>query len=229
VKGRSVRGARRRHRSSPFLLRWSGTGAVLAGILFAVWGYVHKGSASQPPDPIASALGLVVPLLFLLGLVGYYVRCRGQAAWWLGWIGFVFGFAGSGLGVAYRLLDIAGIASTADRYGYAVGKGWPPQLFDWFPWLLIGLTLIGMASVRTGSLEGWAPLPLAMGLFGWTYYISEPGGIAQLRAIHVLFGLLFSLSWIGLGRLLWSSEIAERISASPREPVSTNKGPSRNA
>jgi hypothetical protein len=68
-----------------------------------------------------------------------------------------------------------------------------------------------------------------MGLFGWTYYISEPGGIAQLRAIHVLFGLLFSLSWIGLGRLLWSSEIAERIGASPREPVSTNKGPSRNA
>jgi hypothetical protein len=204
VKGRSVTGARRRHHSFPFLLRWSGAGAVLAGILFAAWGYLHKGSASQPPDPIASALGLVVPLLFLLGLAGYYVWSRGQAGWWLGWIGFVFGFAGSGLGVAYRLLDIAGIASTADRYGYAVGKGWLPQLFDWFPWLLVGLTLVGIAFLTTGLLRGWAPLPLAMGLFGWAYYLSDLEGLVQMQAVHVLFGVLFSLGWVLLGYLLWS-------------------------
>lgn len=216
VKGGSGTGARRSHHSTPFLLRWSGTAAVLAGILFAAWGFLHKGSESQPPDPIASALGLVVPLLFLLGLAGYYVWSRGRAAWWLAWIGFVFGFVGSGLGVAYRLLDIAGIASTADRYGYVVGKGWLPQLFDWFPWLLVGLTLVGIAFVGKGLVRWWAPLPLAMGLFGWTYYFSESGDIAQMRTIHVLFGLLFSLSWIGLGYLLWSRGTADRTGVSRR-------------
>jgi|SRR5215216_456393 len=204
LKGRSITRARRRRNSSPPLLKWSGPGAVLAGVLFAAWGYFHKGSAPQPPDAIASALGLVVPLLFSLGLAGCYVWSRGRTGWWLGWLGFVFGFIGSGLGVAYRLLDIAGIATTADRYGYAVGKGWPPQLFDWFPWLLVGLTLIGIASVKTRSLRGWAPLPLVMGLFGWAYYLSDPGGIVQMQVVHVLFGVLFSLGWVLLGYLLWS-------------------------
>lgn len=204
VKGGSVTGARRRGPSSPSLLRWSGKGAALAGILFAAWGYFHKGRAPQPPDAVASALGLVVPLLFLLGLAGFYVWSRGREGGWLGWIGFVFGFVGSGMGVVYRLLDTAGIASTADRYGYAVGKGWPPQLFDWFPWLLIGLTSVGIASVAARSLRGWAPLPLAMGLFGWAYYLSDSGGIGQMQAVHVLFGVLFSLSWTLLGYFLWS-------------------------
>lgn len=216
MKGRSITGTREIHGSSSPLLRWGGMGAVLGGVLFAAWGYLHTDIASPQIDTIAGVLGLLVPLLFLTGLIGHYAWIRGRASGLLGWIGFVFGFGGAGLGVAYRLLDIAGIASTADRYGYVVGKGWPPQLFDWFPWLLVGLTLIGMASVRTGSLEGWAPLLLAMGLFGWTYYISESGGIAQMRTIHVLFGLLFSLSWIGLGCLLWSRGSAERTGVSRR-------------
>lgn len=216
MKGRSVIGTRGTRRSSSPLLRWGGTGAVLGGVLFAAWGYLHTDITSPQLGAIADALGLVVPLLFLVGLIGLYAWIRGRASRSLGRIGFVFGFGGAGLGVAYRLLDIAGIASTADRYGYAVGKGWPPQLFDWFPWLLAGLTLIGMAPVSTGSLEGWTRLPLAMGLFGWTYYFSESGGIAQMRTIHVLFGLLFSLSWIGLGCLLWSRGAADRTGASRR-------------
>ena len=176
---------------------------MLAGLLFAAWGYLHQGRAPQPPDAIASALGLVVPLLFLLGLAGFYVRSRERAGLRLGWIGFLFGFLGAGLGLAYRILDIAGIASTADRYGYVVGKGWPPQLFDWFPWLLVGLTLVGIASVGTDSLRGWTPLPFAMGLFGWTYYLSDFGGTDRMQAVHSLFGVLFSLSWVLLGYLLW--------------------------
>src|SRR5688500_6073858 len=99
VKGRSARRVRRRRRSSPALLRWSGLGAVLAGVLFAAWGYLHQGRAPQPPDAIASALGLVVPLLFLLGLAGFYVRSRERAGSRLGRIGFLFGFLGAGLGV----------------------------------------------------------------------------------------------------------------------------------
>jgi hypothetical protein len=177
---------------------------VLAGVLFAAWGYLHQGRAPQPPDAIASVLGLVVPLLFLLGLAGFHAWSRGRTGWWLGWVGFVFGLVGAGLGVAYRLLDMAGIATTADRYGYAAGKGWPPQLFDWFPWLLVGLTLIGIASVQTRSLRGWTLLPLAMGILGWAYYLSDVESTGQMRAVHVVFGVLFSLSWILLGYLLWS-------------------------
>ncbi len=46
-------------------------------------------------------------------------------------------------------------------------------------------------------------MPLAMGVFGWIYYFSDFGSAIQMRTIHVLFGLLFGLSWVLLGYLLW--------------------------
>jgi hypothetical protein len=55
-------------------------------------------------------------------------------------------------------------------------------------------------------------------LFGWVYYVTsesfgwayineftdQVGSTAEVRLIHVVFGLLFSLSWVVLGYALWS-------------------------
>ena len=193
--------------SSSSLLPWSGLGTMLAGVLFGAWGYLHKDGAPSQLEVIADALSLIVPLLFLVSLTGFYVWGRGRENWRLGWVGLIFGIVGSGLGFAYRLMDLSGSLSTADRYGFAVGKGLPPQLLDWFPWFLLGLTLVGIASVRIRPLRRWDSLPLAMGLCGWAYYFTDFGSAIQMRAAHVLFGMLVSLSWIFLGYLLWTERV----------------------
>jgi hypothetical protein len=183
---------------------WSSLGAGLAGTLFTVWGYLHKDGASSQLSVIADALSVIVPLLFIVGLAGFYAWGQRRVGRQLGRAGFVVAFVSSGLGAFYRLADIGGIVSTADRYGYAVGRGWPPQLLDWFPWFLIGLTLVGIATLRTELLRGWGFLLTAIGLSGWAYYLSDFGSVIQLRTFHVLSGVLFSLGWVLLGYLLWS-------------------------
>jgi hypothetical protein len=191
------------HRSSA-LPPWSSLGAILAGLLFAAWGYFHRDDAPPYLDAIASALSIIVPLLIAIGLAGLYLRRYGRRPTR---VGFVLAFAGSGLGVLYHLAVTLGFADIAERYGYAEGQGWPPQILDWFPWLLLGITLIGIAYVRTVPLREWRFLPLSMGAFGWVYYFSDFGITIQMRTTHVLFGLLFSLSWVLLGYLLWSGRI----------------------
>jgi hypothetical protein len=194
-----------RGRSSPSPpLSWSGLGAGLAGTLFAVWGYLHKEDTSPQLSVLVDALSVIVPVLFVVGLAGFYAWGRRRVGRRFGLTGFVFAFLGSGLGTLYRLAEIASLVSTADRYGYAVGRGWPPQLLDWFPWFLIGLTLVGIATLRTELLRGWGFLLTAIGLSGWAYYLSDFGSVIQLRTFHVLSGVLFSLGWVLLGYLLWS-------------------------
>jgi hypothetical protein len=173
-------------------------------VLFAAWGYLHRDGASARVDAIVGALGVVVPLLFLVGLSGFYAWSRRRVARRLGQIGFILSCIAAGLGIFYRVLELSGTADAADRYSYLAGKGWTPQLFDWLPWLFTGLVLVGIASMWTGTIRGRDLLPLVMGLFGWAYYLSDSAGMVQMRLAHILFGALFSLSWIVLGYLLWS-------------------------
>lgn len=195
---RRVTRRRRRKRSSPSitLARCGGLGALLAGALFATWGYVH-GEEDTPWyfDAAANALGFVVPLLFVAGLTGLLVEFEGRRGR-LGKVGFVLGFAGAGWGVAHGVVDLE------PWYEYFVGRSWLPPLFA-------GLTLIGVAAIRTKRTRAprnWGALPLAAGAFGWAYYLTDSGGIFEMRPGHVVFGMLFSLSWMALGGMLWSSD-----------------------
>jgi hypothetical protein len=177
---------------------------MLAGVLFAVWGYLHRGGASARVDAIVGALGIVVPLLFLVGLSGFYAWSRGRVALRLGQIGFILSCIAAGLGIVYRVMELSGTADAADRFSYLAGKGWTPQLFDWLPWLFTGLVLLGIASTWTGPVRRRDLLPLAMGLLGWAYYLSDSGSMVQMRLAHILCAGLFSLCWIVLGYFLWS-------------------------
>ena len=42
---------------------------LLAGVLFATWGYVHRDDAPWYFDATAGALNFVVPALFLVGFI----------------------------------------------------------------------------------------------------------------------------------------------------------------
>jgi len=171
-------------------------------MLFLAWGYLHR-------DPVAvflaktgaplylRLLAFAVPVLFLTALIGLFVRlARGMGA--LGGAGFVLAFCGLGLGA------VQGAVKTGPLIGpmnaYLLESGVPEQLLGWLPPLLAGLVLIGTATVRTGALGRWSGLPLVAGLCGWIYQLTDL--IAGLRVVHVAFGVLFGLCWMGLGRAL---------------------------
>lgn len=169
--------------SSP-LIRWSGLGAVLAGVLFAAWGYIDNDDASSYFAVIEEALSFIVPILWLVGLGGLYAQCGGREgrAGRLGEVGFNLGFLASVLGV-YNAFSLT---------------------LNWLVGLFAGLTLLGIATIRTKALGAWRALPLAMGLFGWGYYFTDSNGLVDARSVHVVCGVLFSLGWVALGYVLWS-------------------------
>ncbi len=80
---------------------------------------------------------------------------------------------------------------------YLLKIGVPDQLLGWLPPLLAGLVLVGIATVRSGALGRWSTLPLMAGLCGWVYQLTDLS--AELRAVHVTFGVLFGMCWMGLG------------------------------
>ena len=182
---------------------------MLGGTLLVTWGYLHGNIALSSSGPIvAAAMAFLVDTLLLVGLVGL-------CAWWwegraslLGAVGFVVGFAGAALGVTHgihALISASGMAEPDPWYVYVrAATGLPAKVFRWFPMLPIGMATVGIGSVRTGALGGWGLLPLAMGLFGGAYLLTDSGAVLGIGYAHVMFGVVYSLGWIVLGCLLWT-------------------------
>src|SRR5215210_1819949 len=99
---------RRNHRAFSALLGWSGWAAASAGVLFLVLGYVDEEGAPWYLDLAVLVLGIVVPLLFLVGLGGtslrVYIKDRTQAGW-ISSIGFLISFAGAGWLIIEGFMD----------------------------------------------------------------------------------------------------------------------------
>jgi len=216
---------RRDHRAFSTLLGWSGWAAASAGVLFLVWGYVDREGAPWYLDLGVLVLGIVVPVLFLVSLVGTYTRVyvvkdRTQAGW-LSYVGFLISLAGT----AWWLT--AGITNAPNLYRHLGEKtsSAPPGAQEEecglcllaklsllvnspLTWLLFGLSIVGLTTaVRGEALRSWGLLLLTMALSGWVYQITDDmNGIVDIRSIHVGFGILFGLSWVGLGYALWWSK-----------------------
>jgi hypothetical protein len=171
-----------------------GLAAGLGGVLFLVWGYLDRDGASSYFTAIENTLDSIVPLLFLVGLVGLYARCKGRTGW-IGGTGFALSFVGAVVGILYSSLDIW--ACCDHVFADLTQRGVPIILLDWLFWLFIGLTIVGIATGRKLGW-GWGALSLSIVLFGWPYYLTEMG------LGHVVFGILFGLSWVVLGYALWS-------------------------
>ena len=63
--------------------------------------------------------------------------------------------------------------------------------------------MVGIANVWTKTLGILRALPLAMAALGWAFYVTDTGGVVEVRLNHIGFGVLFSLSWVLLGGVLW--------------------------
>ena len=88
---------------------------------------------------------------------------------------------------------------------------------DWLVWLMAAVTLVGLAAIRMKALRGYGALLLAMTLFGWVYSFTDWGHILEVRLVHIVFGILFSLSWVALGCTLLRGEgkVEHRTTCAP--------------
>jgi hypothetical protein len=99
-----------------------------------------------------------------------------------GWM--VLAVYGSGWGV------VAAIVGGESVWVYFAQRRWPHYLSDWLLFMFTGLTLIGIATVREKPLRGTGALALAMGAFGWGYYLTDTGAVFEACSVHIGFGLL---------------------------------------
>ena len=205
---------------SSALRRWGGAGAALGGALFAVWGYLHGNIVLSSAPVVAAAMGLLIDILLLVGVAGLCAWWREGRTGWLGALGFVLCFAGAALNVAHGVhafVIASGIAEPAPWYVYTWAVlGLPAYVFHWLPILPVGLATVGIGSIRLGTLGGWGILPLAMGLLGGAYQLTDVGGILETSFAHVPFGAGYSLGWFFLGYLLWRQGTATNAYTSQR-------------
>lgn len=175
-----------------------GIAAILGGVLFVTWGYVHRDAAPWYFDATAKALNFVVPALFYVALAGLYALCR-ESVGRIGKPGFILGLAGSAMGVAYAV-PWSAFATRDDWLASLVWLDTP--LMWWLQIMLVGLPLAGISTMGARMQRAPGALLLAMGAFGWAYYATESVAILEARTAHVGFGGLFSLCWIALGLAL---------------------------
>jgi hypothetical protein len=186
------------------LCPWCGMAAIVGGVLFVAWGYLHKTSTpvflARTDDPLVLRFAaLVTPLLFSVALVGVFIRLAGRAGP-LGVMGIALALCGSGLGAVFGAVNLGSV--TGPLYSNLRQIGWPDQLLGWMPLLLAGLVLVGIETSWKRALGPWSALPLATAVSGWIYQFTDVVGHGGLRFVHVAFGVLFSLCWMCVGFVL---------------------------
>ena len=204
---------RRRYKAFSTLLGWSGWAAASGGVLFLVWGYLDREGAPWYLDLAVLVLGIVVPLLFLVGLAGIYVRV---SAGWISSKGFLISFAGAAWWLSTGLIQAPNLYRRLGERTWAAPPGTQEEcglclltklyllINSPLTWLLGGLSIVGLTTVQGEALRNWSLLLLTVAFSGWVYQLTDDmNGIVDIRIIHVAFGILFSLSWMALGYALW--------------------------
>ena len=146
---------------------------------------------------------LVVPLLFSVALVGLFTTLTGRQKV-LGGVGLLL--KGMGLFIAscgslWRM--VVPIADVSFVCVYLAQKGVPGYLLGWIPLMCTALVALGLGVSRTKALGRWSLLPLLGGAIGLISYATDFGNTDGLFLAYFAFSVLFGLSWVALGYLLW--------------------------
>ncbi len=183
---------------SPGIVRWGSLASMLGGLLFAAKAFWDRNDGPLVGADITDTLAFVLPLLFLAGLSGLYVRTRGRLGG-LGWAGFALGSIGAVTG----------------SVGEVVGE-WPIPALGLVA-LLIGLMLVGLSAISMNLLSGWSALPLVIGLLGFGWAFTDSYGVAEAwaRLVHLLLAWAFGLCWVLMGLAL---RFSSGDALSPRHP-----------
>ena len=136
------------------LVGWSGWAAASSGVLFLVLGYVDREGAPWHLDLAVIVLGIVVPLLFVVGLAGLYVKFGPQAGWFSS-VEFLISFAGAGWATIDAMKNAPNLyrqmgertwstpPGAAQECGFCLLAKLSQLLSDPITWLLVGLSIVG--------------------------------------------------------------------------------------
>ena len=185
---------------SNLITRLGGLAAVVGGLLWSAKFFYDRNDAPPWPTDLTDDLFFVVLLLFLIGLVGLYARCRGRLREWeavsLG--GFVASICGLTASIVGQL-----------TMGFEVGPSW------WFGiswWMLffgffvasLGLVFYGNSVVQSGALPRWRALPLSIGLLGiLLILVADPPNSELGVYLSLVLWMTYGLGWAVLGYVLW--------------------------
>ena len=199
---------------SPKVILWGGVAGVFSGMFWIMTGLAPSTGGA------AIVLALV---LGLGGLVSLYSRQAGRGGR-LGLAGFALGIIGTVLELAtlwWFVTAFSGstymeINSRIERE-LVLAAGATLLMFLAFVTMGIGLTLLGVASLRAKTLSRWRDLPLGMGLLnillgitGWlVFYVPLSQGRnpwnpwpPDLYVLPVVEFVLIGLGWMGVGSML---------------------------
>ena len=203
--------------SAATLVRWSGLGMMLAGLLVALFPMLHPnhdpaGFQSWTWAPI-HLMTHVGALLAIFGLIGTFLR-QFRPAGWLGLIGFVTATVATALILMYLLIEISIMPYLALQVPGGLeaveGDVPPPGIAEasmlFAALFSTGYVLLGAAIVRAGVLPRAAGWLLAVGapLLNPVSGILE--GMLGSELPFRLSGMLFGLGLAWLGYALWQGE-----------------------
>jgi hypothetical protein len=165
-------------------------------VLFVVWGYIDRPNVPENLIAVIHVLAVVVPTLFLAAVIGLSVLLRSRLGM-LGWMGMALAVYAWGWSVVRAI-----VGGEEAVWAYFAQREWPHYLASWSLFMLTGLTLMGVATVRSGWSRRTGAVVLSTGVFGWIYNLTDSGAVLEARSVHIGFGLLFSLGWVVVGVVL---------------------------
>ena len=199
------------------LVRWSGLISLLAGILFALAAFIHPAGEdlatyNSPRWVTAHLLGWVSVMLMQLGLIGLYARQVEKTAW-LGLVGFILAFIGTGFAGAIQFMVATIIPLVAAKATAIFDQARTPPSFA-VPLLALGFglgyVLFGIATMRAGVLPRWSGLLLSIGVSFFMFAeVSREASLLSGTLPHVIGDsgaavLGLGLAWMGYA--LWSEK-----------------------
>ncbi len=198
------------------LIRWSGLGPIVAGLLFALFPLLHPNH-----DPAGYQSALWVPahfmpnlgsLLTLFGLIGLLAR-QLERAGWLGVIGFVVAFTGTALVLMGGMLEmfifpyLGEIRPTWEEEPPPAGIGEAFMAIQ--ATFTLGYALLGVAIVRARVLPQSVGVLIAVSAVAFNF--GDP--VLMALGLEDAWGATFTTFGVGLawfGYALWSAASEHR-------------------
>lgn len=202
------------HSVSPTdLIRWSGIGTILAGILLPLYALLHPdhdaagyGSMAWIPVHAMPTVGMIFLLFGLTGLLARQLRYVGR----LGVVGYVVAFTGTAMVLTHGQVDLYVIPFLGLNAPHLLEPPNPPPA-AMAPTLmltamvsLVGYVAIGVATVRARVLPQGVGVLLAVGgpAFVISYFL---GQVPVPDAVRVVGMMIFGVALAWLGWELWTS------------------------
>jgi hypothetical protein len=197
--------------SSSILLRWGGLAAMVAGVLWIIFGVLntqplgtsHTTAPFAVRDPslyrIYHLPAALATLLAAIGLLGLGRRLA-QPANLPARVGAILAYIAAAAG-AVNTLALAALVISLHFAGAMIG------VFS----LGIGTILIDGAALRNAGWRRWQALPLVVGVLGVLVFpisMLTFGGPVESAGVALI--ALFGSGWAAIGYALWSDGVEDR-------------------